>query len=144
MLFNLFVRKVFSIYKETVTLFNTQLFKEEYVELNCWVFYIPSHDQTFVVSVLRFKLIVKPMEAEETTKVLHFSLFYSIFGQYSHLVPPENLWFSCFCKGYKIGKLATEGLILNRILNITRSNWFYFIHSENTRKAEVSWCFQAV
>ena len=91
------------------------------------VIYIPSHDQTFVVSVLQFKLMAM-----------------NISSQCSYLVPPSNLWFSFAYRGYNIGKLAIEGLILNEILNIRRSQCSHFIPPQNTRKLEVFWCFQVI
>ena len=64
--------------------------------------------------------------------------------QFSYLVTPENLWFSCVLRACKIEKLAIEGLILNEILTTTKSQYSHFIPPENTRKPEIFWCFQRV
>ena len=72
------------------------------------------------------------------------TIFQPVSGQPSHWVLPENLWFSCVFGGYKIGKLATEGLSLNRILTIARSQFSHFILPESTRKYLVFWCLQRV
>ena len=57
--------------------------------------------------------------------------------------PWKLLVFVCL-RGYKIGKFAKEGFILNGILNTARAQCSHFIPLESIRKPEVFWCFQGV
>ena len=66
---------------------------------------------------------------------------YPISGQCSKLVASENFWF-CFFRGYKIGKLATEGLISSGILTAARSQCFDFISLKTSKNLGFSDVFR--
>ena len=51
-------------------------------------------------------------------------------GQCFHFVLPENLWFHCVLRGYKIENW--QGLSFNGILTIARTRFSHFILPQNT------------
>ena len=53
---------------------------------------------------------------------------------------PQKTWYSCVYRRCKIGKLATEKLILNEIVNAARRECSHLIPPVNTKKPVVFLC----